>query len=84
MIADMLNSIVTELVIRDTKLNISLVFITQSCLKVPKDVRLNTARFLLWKFQIKENFNKLHIITHQTLTLKTLWRCQSQQLQIDM
>ena len=43
MIADMinnkkLNSIVTELFIRGRKLNISLVFITQSYLKVPKDV----------------------------------------------
>ena len=47
MIADMiqnkkLNSIVTELFIRGTKLNISLVFITQSYFNVPKDVRLNT------------------------------------------
>ena len=59
MIADMinnkkLNSIVTELFIRGRKLNISLVFITQSYFKVPKDVRLNTSHF-----QIKENFNKL-------------------------
>ena len=43
MIADMinnkkLNSIVTELFIRGRKLNISLVFTTQSYLKVPKDV----------------------------------------------
>ena len=37
-----LNSIVTELFIRGRKLNISLVFITQSYFKVPKDVRLNT------------------------------------------
>ena len=51
MIADMinnkkLNSIVTELFIRGRKLNISLVFITQSYFKVPKDVRLNTTPFL--------------------------------------
>ena len=44
MIADMinskkLNSIVTELLIRGRKLNISLVSITQSYFKVPKDVR---------------------------------------------
>ena len=44
MIADMinnkkLNSIVTELFIRGRKLNISLVFITQSYFKVPKDVQ---------------------------------------------
>ena len=54
-----LNSIVTELFIRGGKLNISLVFITESYFKVPKDVRLNTTTFLLQKFQIKENFNKL-------------------------
>ena len=59
MISDMiinkkLKSIVTELFIRGRKLNISLVFITQSYFKVPKDVRLNTSHF-----QIKENFNKL-------------------------
>ena len=64
MIADMinnknLNSIVTELFIRGRKLKISLVFITQSYFKVPKDVRLNTSHFLLQKFHIKENFNKL-------------------------
>ena len=46
MIADMvqnkkLNSITTEF-IRGRKLNISLVFTTQSYFKVPKDVRLNT------------------------------------------
>ena len=65
MIADMinnkkLNSIVTELFIRGRKLNISLVFITQSYFKVPKDVRLNTTLFLIMKIQIKENFSKLH------------------------
>ena len=46
-IADMLsnkklNPIVTELFIRGTKLNISLVFITQSYFAVPKDIRLNS------------------------------------------
>ena len=54
MIADMinkkkLNSIVTELFIRGRKLNISLVFITQSYFKVPKDVRLNTTHFFIMK-----------------------------------
>ena len=53
-IADMvnnkkLNSIVTELFIRGRKLNISLVFITQSYFKVPKDVRLNTTHFFITK-----------------------------------
>ena len=52
MIADMiqnkkLNSIVTELFIRGKKLNISLVFITQSYFKVPKNVRLNATNFFI-------------------------------------
>ena len=54
-----LNSIVTELFIRGGKLSISLVFITQSYFKVPKDVRLNITHFLLKKYLTKENFNKL-------------------------
>ena len=46
MIADMINNkilnpVVIELFIRGRKLNISIVFITQSYFKVPKDVRLN-------------------------------------------
>ena len=44
-----LNSIVTELFIKGRKLNISLVFITQSYFKVPKDVRLNTTHFFIAK-----------------------------------
>ena len=64
MIADMinnknLNSTLTELFIRGRKLNISLVFIAQSYLKVSKDIRLNTSHFLLQKFQVKESLNKL-------------------------
>ena len=46
MIADMhsnkkINSLVTELFIRGRKLNVSLVFITQSCFSVPENIRLN-------------------------------------------
>ena len=55
-----LNSFVTELFIRGRKLNVSLAFIMQSCVKFPKDVRLNAIHFLLRKPQIKEYFNKLH------------------------
>ena len=54
MIADMINnkksnSIVTELFIRSIKLNISLIFITQSYFKVPKDVRYNSTHFFIKK-----------------------------------
>ena len=40
-----LNPIVTELFIRGRKLNISIVFITQSYFEVPKDVGLNSTHF---------------------------------------
>ena len=66
MIVDMinnkkLNSIVTELFIRGRKLNISLVFITQSYFKVPKDVRLNTTHFLISKIPNKRELQQIAI-----------------------
>ena len=48
-----LNPIVTELFIRDRKLNIFLVFITQSYFKVPKDARLNSTHFFIIKIPNK-------------------------------
>ena len=54
------NSVVTEVFLRGRILDVSIVFITQSYFKVPKEVSLNTKHFSLWKFQIKESFNKLH------------------------
>ena len=48
-----LNSIVTELFIRCRKLNISLVFISQSYFKVPKDVRNNSTHFFMMKIPNK-------------------------------
>ena len=64
MIADMihnkkLNSVVTELFIRGTKLNISLVFITQSYFKLPKDVRLNTSHFFIVKISNKREIQQM-------------------------
>ena len=64
MIADMihnkkLNSVVTELFIRGRKLNISLVFITQSYFKVPKDVRLNTSHFFIAKIPNKRELQQI-------------------------
>ena len=65
-IADMmnnkkLNSIVTKLFIRGRKLNISLVFITQSYFKVPKDVRLNTTHFFIIKILNKRELQQIAI-----------------------
>ena len=64
MIADMinnkkLNSIVTELFIRSRKLNVSLVFITQSYFKVPKDVRLNSTYVFIMKIPNKRELQQI-------------------------
>ena len=66
MIADMihnknLNSIVTELFIKGGKLNISLVFITQSYFKVPKCFRLNTSHFFIAKIPNKRELQQIAI-----------------------
>ena len=63
MIADMicnnkLNPIVTELFIRGRKLNISIVFITQSYFKVPKDVRLGSTHFFKMKIPNKRELQQ--------------------------
>ena len=54
MIADIMTNkksqaIIKELFIRRRKLNISLVFITQTYFSVPKDVRLNSTHYLITK-----------------------------------
>ena len=64
MIADMinnkkLNSVVTELFIRGRKLNISIVFITQSYFKLPKDVRLNSTHFNVMKIPNKRELQQI-------------------------
>ena len=48
-----LNPVITELFIRDRKLNISIVFVTQSYFKVPKDVRLNSTHVFIMEIPIK-------------------------------
>ena len=64
MIADMINNnklnpIVTELFIRGRKLNISIVSITQSYFKVPKDVRLNSTHFFIMKISNKRELQQI-------------------------
>ena len=76
-IADMvsnkkLNPIVTELFVKEKKLNTSLVFITQSYFAVPKNNRLNSRHYLRRIERLNKSFNKLHIIIHQILTFETL------------
>ena len=64
MIADMvnnkkLNPVVTDLFIRARKLNISIVFITQSYFKVPKDVRLNSTYFFITRIPNKRELQQI-------------------------
>ena len=64
MIADIFNnkkldSIVTELFIRGTKINISSVVISHSYFKVPKDVRLNTKHFFIVKIPNKRELQQI-------------------------
>ena len=59
MITDMLsnkklNLIVTELLLKGKKPNISLVFITQSYFTVPKSVRQNSTHYFIMKIPNKQ------------------------------
>ena len=66
MIADIMTNkrfqaIIKELFIRCRKLNISLVFITQSYFSVPKDVRLNSTYYLIMKINNKRELQNIAI-----------------------
>ena len=64
MIADMINNkkrnpVVTEVLIRGRKLNISIVVITQSYFKGPKDVRLNSTHIFIMKIPNKRELQQI-------------------------
>ena len=66
MIADIMaskkfQSIIKELLIRCRKIDISLVFITQSYFSVPKDVRLNSTHYLIMKINNKRELQNIAI-----------------------
>ena len=66
MIADIMmnkkfQSIIKELFIRCRKINILLVFITQSYFSVPKDVRLNSMYYLIMKINNKRELQNFAI-----------------------
>ena len=70
MIADMINNnksdpIMPELFIRDRKLNISIVFITQSYFEVSKDVRLNSTQFFIMKIPNKRELQQI-VLNHSS------------------
>ena len=70
MIADIMTNkifqaLIKELFIRCRKLNISLVFITQSYFSVPKNVRLNSIHYLIMKINNKKELQNI-AINHST------------------
>ena len=75
MIADIINNkklnpVVTELFIRGRKLNISIVFITQSYFKVPKDVRLNSTHFFILKIPHKKGLQQIALNHSSVINFK--------------
>ena len=70
MIADMINNnklnpVLIELLIRGRKLNISIVFITQSYFKVTKDVRLNSTHLFIMKIPNKGELRQI-VLNHSS------------------
>ena len=64
MIADIMKNkkfqvVIKELFIRCRKLNISLVFITQSYFSLPKDVRLNSTHYFIMKINSKRELQNI-------------------------
>ena len=53
-----LNSAVTKLFVRGRKLNMSLVFITQSYFAVPKNIRLSSTHFFIMKIPNKRKLQQ--------------------------
>ena len=65
-------AIIKELFIRCRKLNILLVFITQSYFSFPKDVRLNSTHYLIMKIYNKRELQILQLIILQILIIRVL------------
>ena len=77
MIADMLsnkrlNLIVTESFIRSRKLNISIVFITQSYFAVPKNIRLSSTYYFIMKVLNKQELQQIAFNHSSGKAFKTL------------
>ena len=59
LINEILNPIVTKLFVRAKKLNISVVFVTQSYFVVPKNTRLNSTHYFIMKIQNKQQLQQI-------------------------
>ena len=58
-------TIIKELFVRYRKLNISLLFITQTYFSIPKEVRLNSMHYLIMKISNKKELQNI-AINHST------------------
>ena len=67
---------------RGRKLNISLVFITQSYFKVPKDVRLNSSHVFISKISNKRELQQIAINHSSDISTKDFaniyWECTAE------
>ena len=61
MIKKKFQSIIKELFIRCRKLNVYLVFVTQSYFSVPKDVRLNSTHYLIMKINNRKELQNIAV-----------------------
>ena len=84
MIADIMTNktfqaIIKELFSRCIKLNIFLVFITQSYFSVPKDVRLNSTHYLIMKISNKKELQNIAINHSADIDYKNLMKIYREQ-----
>ena len=86
MIADMINNkninpVVTELFIRGRKLNISIVFITESYFQVPKDVRRNSTYSFIMKIPNKRELQQIALNHSSDINFKDVLKIKKNALQ---
>ena len=67
-------AIIKELFIKCRKLNISLVFITQSYFSVPKDVRLNSTHYLIMKINPRKELQNIAIHHSEDIDYKNFMK----------
>ena len=68
-----LNLIVTKLYTRGSKLNISLIFFTQSYFVVPKNIRSNSTHYFVMKIPNKRELQQIKFNHSSDIPFKTLW-----------
>ena len=76
-----LNSVVTELFIRGRKLNITLVFITETYFAIPRNVGLNSTRYFIMKIPSKSELQQITINCFSNIDLKRVKKVHKNVLQ---